>query len=70
MTKELIEESDEESISELFEESDEESGKMFKESTKIKSSNKDKNTADWYDKNKLRKYYLLLAITVLIIKIK
>ena len=36
MTKELIEESDEESISELYEESDEESDEIFKESTQIK----------------------------------
>ena len=28
---------------------------MFKESTKIKSSNKDKNTTGWYDKNKFIK---------------
>ena len=33
---------DQESISELFEESGEESDEMFKESTKIKSSNKGK----------------------------
>ena len=55
LTKELIEESDEESISELFEESDEESNEMFKKSTKIKTSNKDKNTTDWYYKNKFKK---------------
>ena len=60
MTKELIEESDKESITELLEESDEGSDKMFKESTKIKSSNKDKNTTDWYDKNKFKK--ILTAI--------
>ena len=46
---------DEESISELLEESDEESDEMFKESTKVKSSNKDKNTTDWYEKNKFKK---------------
>ena len=37
------------------EESDEESDKMFKESTKIKSSNKDENTTNWYDKSKFKK---------------
>ena len=33
---------------------------MFKELTKIKSPNKDKNTTDWYDKNKFKK--MLTAI--------
>ena len=55
LTKELIAESDEESISKSFEESAGESDEMFKELTKIKSPNKDKNTTDWYDKNKFNK---------------
>ena len=64
LTKESIEESDEESgeesISKSFEESDEELDEMLKELTKIKSLNKDKNTTDWYDKNKFKK--ILTAI--------
>ena len=36
----------------LDEYSDEKSDKIFKESTKIKSSNIDESITNWYDKNK------------------
>ena len=61
LTKELIEESDEEldkesdkeSYKESYKESDEESGEeLMKELREIISPKKDKNTTDWYDKNK------------------
>ena len=36
----------------------------------IKSPEKDENITDWYDKNKFKKYQLLLTVTNLITKIK
>ena len=36
----------------------------------IKSPEENENTTDWFDKNSLKKYQLLLAATNLIIKIK